>query len=98
MPRRRRQKEDLIHAATLALEDEIRCWRQLHNNSFYGHGDKTIRLVRTPSLYATNIGPADVIPETASIEHIDLPEKEVPYFLRYRGMEAAIKKIRELEA
>ncbi|GAA0005308.1 hypothetical protein BRDID11002_53110 [Bradyrhizobium diazoefficiens] len=45
------------------------------------------------------IGPAEVDAQAMqTIEHIDLQKNEVPFFLRYRGMEAAIKKIRELEA
>ncbi|MHC2249985.1 hypothetical protein [Bradyrhizobium elkanii] len=99
MPRRRRrQEEDLVHAATEALEDEIRSWQERHSR--FGPGDQMVTLIRLQyRRIAGPIGPAgleDAMTET--IEHVELPKKEIPYFLRYRGMEAAIKKIRELEA
>lgn len=98
MPRRRRrQEEDLIQAATEALEQEISCWQE-RPERHYGQRDPMVRLVRYPRYELTD-GPSgiDAMSETA-IETMDLPQKEVPYFLRYRGMQAAIQKIRELEA
>lgn len=95
MPRRKRREEDLIHSAIEALEDEVRCWREgppLH----YGR-EPHIRLIRYPRM-DLSIGPADFDAQsTQTIEHVDLARSEVPFFLRWRGMEAAIKKIRELE-
>ncbi|MEY9247556.1 hypothetical protein [Bradyrhizobium elkanii] len=61
----------------------------------HGHADA---LAAQPRI-AGPIGPAEVDAQAMqTIEHIDLQKNEVPFFLRYRGMEAAIKKIRELEA
>lgn len=97
MPRRRRrQEEDLVHAAVEALEDEIRCWKERERP--YSGG--MVTLTRWPlSRIDGPIGPAEFDAQaTQTIEHIDLPKNEVPYFLRYRGMEAAIKKICELQA
>ncbi|BBB99751.1 MULTISPECIES: hypothetical protein [Bradyrhizobium] len=97
MPRRRRrQEEDLVHAAVEALEDEIRCWQQRERP----YSGDMVTLTRWPlSRIAGPIGPAEVDAQAMqTIEHIDLQKNEVPFFLRYRGMEAAIKKIRELEA
>lgn len=97
MPRRRRrQEEDLVHAAVEALEDEIRSWQERERP--YSGG--MVSLMRWPLRRIDGpIGSAGLEEAMAqTIEQIDLPKKEVPYFLRYRGMEAAIKKIRELEA
>lgn len=94
MPRRRKRKEeDLIFTAVEALEDEVRCWRTVSE-----YRDQ-VRLVRYPRISISDIGPADYTAESVeTVEHIDLPKKEIPFFLRYRGMQAAIKAIREAEA
>lgn len=97
MPRRsKRREEDLVYAAVQALEDEIRCWREAPARPYYGPRDDMVLLTRYPRM-EMSIGPADYIPETTTIEHFDIQRKEVPYFLRWKGMQAAIKKIRELE-
>lgn len=94
MPRRsKRREEDLIHAAIEALEDEVRCWREGPPMG-YGPRDETVMLIRYPRM--AGIGPADYdAAMSQTIEQIHLPKKEVPFFLRWRGMEAAIKVIRE---
>ena len=98
MPRRsKRREEDLVYAAVQALEDEIRCWREGPARPYYGPRDDMVMLTRYPSIMDFSVGPANVIPEEATIQHLDIPRKEVPYFLRWKGMEAAIKKLRELE-
>jgi hypothetical protein len=93
MPRRRkRREEDLIFTAIEALEDEIRCWRTVSD-----YRDQ-VRMVRYPPM-SLEIGPAEITADsTSTIEHVDLPKKEVPFFLRYCGMQAAIKAMREAEA
>jgi hypothetical protein len=100
MPRHRRRDEDLIASAIGAMEDEIRCWREGPPGYPYGSRlDPIVRLIRYPRMDICAVGPADYIPEAkATVEHVELPKKEVPYFLRWQGMEAAIKKMRELGA
>lgn len=98
MPRRsKRREEDLVYAAVEALEDEIRCWREGPARPYYGAREDMVMLTRYPSMRMGPIGPADVPEEAITVQHLDLPRKEVPYFLRWKGMEAAIKKLRELE-
>jgi hypothetical protein len=104
MPRKsKRRDEDLVFAAIQAMEDEIRCWREGPSRYYHpGRPDRkdpndVLTLVRYPRMDLT-IGPADYVPEAeATIQHLDMPRKEVPFFLRWQGMEAAIKKVRELE-
>ena len=103
MPRRsKRREEDLVHAAIQALEDEVRCWREGPSRYYdprrRSREDEVVTLIRYPRMDLT-IGPADYIPEAeATVRHLDMPRKEVPFFLRWQGMEAAIKVIREFDS
>jgi hypothetical protein len=95
MPGRRQRKkksdDDLVFIGLEALEEEMRCWRSVPM------GDKAVRLVRCPPI-PLDIGPAEVIPEdTATVEMQDLGKDEVWHFLRWRGMNAALKAIRQAE-
>jgi hypothetical protein len=89
--RKRKSDDDLVFVGLEALEEEMRCWRSIPM------GAKAVRLVRYPPT-SLEIGPADVIPEEAStVEMQDLGKDEVWHFLRWRGMEAALKAIRQAE-
>ncbi|WP_316207427.1 hypothetical protein [Bradyrhizobium sp. SZCCHNR3118] len=92
MPRRPVNEESLISIALDALEEEVSRWQTY---GFAGHSrrpQERIQLARYPKV--NRIDPFGPLPESETIEVHTIEQDKVASFLRYRGMEAAVKAIR----
>jgi hypothetical protein len=85
--------DELVNVGLMALEDEMKAWR--HVTVFDGY----VRLVRYPPVSLLEIGPAEV-PDgpDATVEMRDVKKDEVWPFLRWRGMQAAVRAIKATQA
>jgi hypothetical protein len=87
----KKSEDDLVFLALEALEDEMKAWRHT-----IGHGGY-VKLIRYPSI---DVGFAAIDVPSALDQEVEMQHvkpQEVWPFLRWRGMQAAVKAIREAE-
>lgn len=81
--------EKLTNAALDAFEDELKCWQRIGTWS-----PRTTRLVRYPLM--RSLGPAEITADSVeTIEHIELPDREVHMFIVRAAMEKAVMAVQE---